>query len=339
MTAPGPHILTVWTADGCTDTDTINFIWHAVDPDIITPQGSLTICDGDTVILDGDAGLQSYNWSTGATSPSLIVSGFGGPIILDAIDANGCPTADTVVVNNVTFSDPQPVITPGPTAQFCDSGSVWLTVFQGYSGYLWSTGETTDSILVNSPGVYDVTVANGFGCTDVSDPTTVVSVPNPYPAVVYTAPFLTTTNGYLDYQWLLGGTIIQGAILPSYEPVVAGWYSIYVVDSNGCSGTGDAIYVNPVGVGEAVEVLEGLVLFPNPSQGMLSLQTQHPIDWPVEIEVWDMYGKQMRSFRMAHLTDRMAFDLQDLAAAPYLMRITTFRGKEVRQATIRFVIE
>ncbi len=35
---------------------------------------------------------------------------------------------------------------------------------EGYSGYYWSTGETSQSITVNTEGVYSVTVSNEYGC-------------------------------------------------------------------------------------------------------------------------------------------------------------------------------
>jgi hypothetical protein len=332
MTTPGMYICTVWTVDGCTDTDTVNLLEYVVDYNIITAIGSLNICDGDTVTLEGDAGLIGYDWSTGDTTQSIVVAGFGGDISLSATDANGCATADTVTVNYVPFTDPQPVITPGPTAPLCDGGSTQLDVQSGYFAYAWSNGLTTQSITVTTPGVYQVTVSNGFGCTNVSDPVTVYNVPLPNPTVQYISGVLSTTSSYISYQWLLGGSAIPGAINPTHTPIVAGWYSVSVTDSNGCTGTGDAIYVNPVGVAEELEGLEGLVLYPNPSMGLVNLRTLNPIDWPIQVEVWDM-------FDMAHLMDVMVFDLSDIAAGPYLMKITTFRRNTTQQAVIRLVIE
>lgn len=63
------------------------------------------------------------------------------------------------------------MITPGGPTSFCAGGSVVLTSSEG-TGLVWSTGETTQSIVVNTAGSYSVTVNNG-NCTGTSDPVTV----------------------------------------------------------------------------------------------------------------------------------------------------------------------
>jgi hypothetical protein len=64
-----------------------------------------------------------------------------------------------------------------------------------------------------------------------------------------------------------------------------------------------------------------------------------PIDWPMTVEIWDMFGKKLHVYEMAHLMDVASFDLSDIAAGPYLMKITSFQRNKTQQAVIRFVIE
>jgi hypothetical protein len=338
MTQPGLYHCTVWTAEGCTDSDTVLFGEYVVDMDIITPLGALDICDGDTLTLQGDAGLTDYNWSTGDTTSTISVFGTGGTFTLSATDIHGCTASDTITVNYTPFTDPLPVITPGPNAALCDGGSLQLDVQAGYFSYNWSTGGNTSAITVTSPGVYQVTVANGFGCTRTSDPVTVSVVPNPTPTVTLSSGVL-STGSYAGYQWLLGGSPVIGQILQTFTPTVAGWYSVTVTDSNGCTGTSDPVYFNPVGMEEETQALHGLSLYPNPTRDVLTLQTLHPIDWPVEVEIWDMFGHRVKAVKMAHLMDLAAFDVSDIASAPYLMKITTFRRNETQQVVLRFVKE
>lgn len=63
---------------------------------------------------------------------------------------------------NVTVV-PDPVIVPSPaSAVMCPGGDVELSVTNyAYDTYLWSTGETTDTITVTDPGVYSVLVSSG----------------------------------------------------------------------------------------------------------------------------------------------------------------------------------
>lgn len=67
---------------------------------------------------------------------------------------------------------PTPTITPTGSVDLCTGGSVTLTATTGAS-YLWSTGATTQAIVVSTAGVYTVTVDDGAGCIEASDPTTV----------------------------------------------------------------------------------------------------------------------------------------------------------------------
>ncbi|MBL0017562.1 MAG: HYR domain-containing protein [Bacteroidetes bacterium] len=337
MQTPGMYICQIWTLQGCTDTDTVNLLEHVVDMNIITALGNLLLCDGDTLLLQGDAGLSNYNWSTGGSTQTIAVAGFGGPITLTAVDTNGCLAMDTVNVNYVPFTDPQPVIAPGPTAPICIGGTRQLDVQSGYFSYAWSTGATSQTIVVNAPGVYIVTVSNGFGCTDVSDPVTVYQVPLPTPTVAYNSGTLSTTVPYVTYQWLMGGIPIPGAVQPTHLPIQSGWYSVAVTDSNGCEGFSTQIFVNPVGVTEELQGLVGLTIYPNPSRDVINLKTINAIDWPVQVEIWDMFGQKVRVFDMAHLIDVVAFDLSDLASAPYLMKITAFRRNTTEQTVFRFV--
>jgi len=60
----------------------------------------------------------------------------------------GCYNTDTAYVTII----PQPVITPLPDAEICAQNTITLNAGSGFDNYLWSTGETTPSILVDSTG-------------------------------------------------------------------------------------------------------------------------------------------------------------------------------------------
>ena len=337
--ATGTYWVEVSSAEGCVGSDTIVVTDFVVDNDIITTMGSLTICDGDSVVMVADSGLTNWVWSTGGTTATEVIAGFGGPVTLTANDANGCVVTDTETVNYVQFTDPIPVITPGPTANLCDGDEMNLNVQTGYFSYLWSNGETTQTILINTPGLYQVTVSNGFGCEAVSDPVTVTGVPLPTATLALNNGVLSTTTPFSSYQWYMDGNIIAGAIQPTYTPTMAGWYSVMVSDSNGCSGNSDSIYVNPVSIDTELLELEGLVLYPNPSSGLVNLRTEHPIPGKMEIEVWDMYGQKVKVFKLSQLISDVDFDLTDIANGMYLMKISTKRGQQRSATMIRFMIE
>jgi hypothetical protein len=72
---------------------------------------------------------------------------------------------------------PPPTITPSGSTDLCAGQSVTLTATTGVS-YVWSTGATTQAIVVSTAGNFIVTVDDGAGCVEASDPTQVTKFGN-----------------------------------------------------------------------------------------------------------------------------------------------------------------
>lgn len=123
----------------------------------------------------------------------------------------------------------------------CQGDSVVLTASaSSSSSYVWSNGETTQSITVKTAGTYSVTATNSMGCSVTSDEIT-VSV-NALPTALLTASGNTTfcegdslqlTASTADsYLWSTGETT------KSIYASIAGNYFVTVTNtSTGCSNT------------------------------------------------------------------------------------------------------
>lgn len=114
--------------------------------------------------------------------------------------------------------------------------------------YLWSTGETTPTVQVSSPGIFTVTVTNNFGCSAVktitltaSDAATIEEVlvedltgPNRIEIVV---------SGAGDYEFALD--FAQGPYQDSavFNDVLSGFHTVFVRDKNGCGITSAEVAV------------------------------------------------------------------------------------------------
>mgnify|MGYP000847460224 FL=1 len=208
-------------------------------PDV-TASGPTDLCQGGSVILSAPAGYASYLWSNGQTSQSITVttSGVFNVTVTDAFGCTSLPSANVTVT--VHPAPPTPVITPGGPLNFCAGGSVTLSAPAGYASYLWSNGETTQSILVTSSGVFSVTVSDLYGCSSMPSASVTVNV-NPYPAtpaIIANGPttfcnggsvVLTATPGYASYLWSNGETT------QSITVSVSGSYTVIVTDNIGCS--------------------------------------------------------------------------------------------------------
>lgn len=72
--------------------------------------------------------------------------------------------------------DTTPGITVTGNTNLCQGNSVLLTSSSG-SGYLWDSGETTQSITVNSSSIHSCAITSANGCSALSDSITITSNP------------------------------------------------------------------------------------------------------------------------------------------------------------------
>jgi hypothetical protein len=177
------------------------------------------------------------------TNRIVFTANGAGPVQLTVrvTDADGC----TATTNSVTvpLDVPQAAITASGPTSFCAGGSVTLTAAAA-SSYLWSTGATTQSIVVNASGTYTVTVTGQGGCT-ASASSTVTADALPPSAVTSSGPTtfcagrsvtLTAAAGY-TYLWS------NNATTRSLTVSSTGAYSVTVTDANGCSSTSAPVNV------------------------------------------------------------------------------------------------
>lgn len=132
-------------------------------PSTITA-ASTEFCDGDSVLVQGPVGLASYAWSNGSSDPQVYVSAPGGLSL--AVDyGSGCTaTSDTLVF--VEHPAPAaPVITLDGVTLESTSASSYQWIFNG-NEIPGATDQTYDP-TVN--GDYQVLIADGNGCTAISD--------------------------------------------------------------------------------------------------------------------------------------------------------------------------
>ena len=158
VNAAGKYWLTAVT-NGCMATDTVMVSVYPYPQVHLGPDQ--TQCEGTPVTLMSTNTYSgaSYLWNTGSGASSLTVMSSG--VYALTVTINGCATTDSV---NVTFK-PTPVVNLGSDNFFC-AGAVYVLNSPQPAGatYLWSTGSTSPSINVTTPGLYGVTVSYN-GCT------------------------------------------------------------------------------------------------------------------------------------------------------------------------------
>ena len=224
-----------------------------VDPLPSTPtisaNGLVTFCSGGSVTLTSSAGT-GYLWSTGATTPSIVVN-TGGNYSVQVTNAAGCQSL--VSATTVVTVDPlpaTPTITAGGPLTFCDGGSVTLTSSAG-SSYLWSNGAITQSIDVTASSNYTVQVTNAAGCQSVASAATIVTV-NPVPAVPVettdcslgagNASVTVTSPTGAGLEYSLDGLPFQPGV--TFTGIANGSHTITVRNASGCETTGTSFSVS-----------------------------------------------------------------------------------------------
>lgn len=215
-------------------------------PVTITPSGSTTVCQGETVELSATDGYDAYLWSPGGQISRTITVGSPGTYTVMATTAHGTQRTSAPVVVTVLPRPSVAIIPSGPTS-VCEGKSVTLDA--GIQNqYRWSTGDSTRTITVSRTGTYSVTVTNMHGCSTTSPPMAVDMTPVVVP-ITAKGPLTLCPNdalgldagpGFTSYAWNTGATT------RSITVTSAGDYHVVATTTDGCVGVSDTVHVTVV---------------------------------------------------------------------------------------------
>lgn len=166
VSTAGQYTVTVTDGNGCEGNESVT-TFNATPPSPVI-SGDDGFCPGETATIDAGAGFASYSWSNSSSSQSITVNA-AGTYSVTVSDNNGCTGSDSQMIEAFTPPTP-PIIMGGLT--FCDGNTTVLSAGENLASYMWSTGETTNSIVVNSVGTFSVTVTDGNGCVGSDQVTT-----------------------------------------------------------------------------------------------------------------------------------------------------------------------
>lgn len=158
----GIYSLTVTDSIGCHSSNTLNLDMNAYFNTLITPDSSISICDGDSITLASISGV-TYLWSNQQTSQNIVVNSSGNysVTISDGIcQLSGGPVSVTI--------KPLPAISFSlPADTFCANGNSISLVGSPSGGQFAGNGVSASTFnptgLGNSTAVvtYSYTGANG----------------------------------------------------------------------------------------------------------------------------------------------------------------------------------
>jgi len=200
-------------ANGCISANPATITIVVGPPVAILAASKSKICVGESVTLTATGGV-TYEWvglpgngSTQVVSPTVTTT-----YSVYALGGNGCkvedPTSITIEVVPAIESTLKDVYACAGDSGILDAGSG-----PNYT-YLWNTGATTQTISVNTPGTYSVTISNGT-CSKVFSAQLINPALPQFTNVTYENHILTIsatnpTGGELEYS-SNGGVTWQGS--------------------------------------------------------------------------------------------------------------------------------
>jgi hypothetical protein len=215
-----PNITTTYTvevfANNCSSTDDITITVNNLPE---TNAGNdVTITEGDSTALTV-TGAASYIWSTGETTSSISVNPMVTTTYTITGMSNGCESIDQVIVTVEPFIF---IASAGSNQTICQGYETTLTASDGDS-YLWSTGETAQSIMVQPTNtqIYTVTVFDGVYQDDAAvevsvNPNPNVVIANGGDVMILEGEFITlSASGANTYAWDNGAIQPNISVSPS----------------------------------------------------------------------------------------------------------------------------
>jgi gliding motility-associated-like protein len=215
--------------------------------------GYSTYCPGESIWLKA-YGAYRYEWSDGSTGDSIEV-GSPDTIMLIGYSSSGCLDTNYKVI---TEEPDWEFLINGDTA-ICIGDSTYLTASDAIE-YYWNTGDSVNTILVDSTGTYIVYGTNQRGCVKM-DAINILEVP--LPNTEFTLSDYTVTNrdneisgtvipqDNVAYLWEMGDGLTERGPSINHTYTITQetlYYNIFLTatDQYGCTKTtSDIIDVIP----------------------------------------------------------------------------------------------
>jgi hypothetical protein len=232
--------------------DAVDFLGVSTPPDALLhgrmyhvnqSPGRIFIQSAEAIRLDGEARLLDLVFLAKRAGDSLLVD-----VALDAMYIPGSCLSPVLKNNPILVVERlRPLITASQR-EFCVGDSITLEANDGFERYLWSTGDTTQSIRVFEGGMYSLTVVDVRGDSLRAEPMVVTRYDLPRVRIIPDGP-LDICRGREVMLSLSGDTAdctIQWSNTRSSKSVqinAAGSYWATVTSPHGCVANSDTVTV------------------------------------------------------------------------------------------------
>lgn len=352
--AAGTYSVTVTNATTCTATASA-VVGEPVSLSI-QPTIGVVACKGEStgsisVTVSGGTQAYGYLWNAGGGATNTRIGIPAGDYTLTVTDANSCTLSQTF-----TVGEPDSLliglVTNNEGCTGDNNGSVISTVTGGNAPYTynWNIGAASAAIVGLDQGAYGITVTDTKGCV-ASASAAVDSIP-PVEAYFLAGSMVGAEDSiqFIDvsfpvpqsYLWSFGDSLGTQSTLA--DPVFAypvsftadtSYYQVsLVVYLNGCYDTmTKTIVIDNTSAKGGPGTLPGtsvqgagisISAYPNPTMDQLNLRVNLIQEEPVEILVFDIFGKKMSAMKLNGLKEyKTSLSLGQYAAGTYVVRAQT----------------
>ena len=282
-------------------------------------------------------GMHRLNGGTSMASP--VVAGIA------ALYLEKCPNATMAEIKNAIISSakqdtftnvvPNPAFGHGKVNAFdalntsnfsyllggnkdvCDGDSVEVNA-SGFSGYLWSTSDTSSSSYIDTTEQVFVKLTNSSGCVGFSDTITVKWHPLPTkPNITLLGDDSLLYSSSLNMQWYFNNNSLLGENDTLHIAQNDGDYFVQVTDSFGCQNTSDTLSIVLQAVEDNIKNIANI--FPNPSTRDITI-IFNSLNVIKSFSLMDVSGKVIHTESMNSELLEYKLDLESLTKGIYYLR-------------------
>jgi hypothetical protein len=272
----GNYSVTVSNTLGCSITTEAIEIIVAELPDAAIVSSSNSFCPGSSLTLNAENVDEGsiYQWYLNGialvdSTDTDITVNTAGSYALQVTDSLSCTSISQNYVvleadapNAIVFPSSSPInICQGESVELSTLPSA-TNLFQWNNVGLPIVDETTSTLIVNSAGLYSVTVSNG-SCSSVSSEIQVLVNSNPAtPTVIlFNGQLVSSSNS--GNQWFFNGQPITNATSSTLVPTGEGAYTVEVTNSSGCTSVSEPFGYFPSTIVDAEK--SSFLVYPNPT--------------------------------------------------------------------------
>jgi gliding motility-associated-like protein len=253
VTVSGDYFVTS-TNGSCSNTsETVTVLITNGVNESISFNGSSTLCEGSSLLLNTTSGYSSYQWYFNSspipnTNNSSFVASEEGSYYVE-ISSGDCSGITDPFDVNVVGANPIEIIEASPIT-LCPNDDLSLTATADFTNYIWSntgniiSNQNTNTLPISEAGEYQVTAIDANGCEATSNEVIISIEALPIPTIAASndailcagaGVSLVTNMNYSSYQWYFNDQPIDGETLLSINVFAPGIY--YCVVSNGTCET------------------------------------------------------------------------------------------------------